>query len=61
MFKWLEKIVLKRIIKRIKDEIPELKNIVLEYLEDNKDELLIKCKEKLKEVIKNFVASKVNR
>ena len=61
MFKWLEKIVLKRIIKRIKNEIPELKNIVLEYLEDNKDELLIKCKEKLKEVIKNFVASKVNR
>lgn len=61
MFKWLEKIVLKRIIKRIKNEIPELKNIVLEYLEDNKDELLEKCKEKLKEAIKNFVASKVNR
>ena len=61
MFKWLEKIVLKRIIKRIKNEIPELKTTALEYLEDNKDELLDKCKEKLKEVIKNFVASKVNR
>ena len=52
---------LKRIIKRIKNEIPELKTTALEYLEDNKDELLDKCKEKLKEVIKNFVASKVNR
>ena len=61
MFKWLEKIVLKRIIKRIKNEIPELKTTALEYLEDNKDELLDKCKEKLKEVIKNFVASKINR
>ena len=60
MFKWLEKIVLKRIIKRIKNEIPELKTTALEYLEDNKDELLDKCKEKLKEVIKNFVASKIN-
>ena len=61
MFNWLENLILKRVIKRIKKQIPELKTTALEYLEDNKDELLDKCKEKLKETIKNFVASKINR
>lgn len=61
MFNWLENLILKRIIKKIKNEIPELKKTALKKIEENKDELLIKCKEKLKEVIKNYVASKVNR
>lgn len=61
MFNWLENLILKRIIKKIKNEIPELKKAALKKIEENKDELLIKCKEKLKEVIKNYVASKVNR
>lgn len=61
MLKRLENFFLKRIIKRIKNEIPELKVTILEEFEEHKDELLDKCKEVIKETIKNFVASKINR
>lgn len=61
MFRWLENFFLKRIIKRIKNEIPELKVTILEEFEEHKDELLIKCKKVIKDTIKNFVASKINR
>lgn len=61
MLKRLENFFLKRIIKRIKNEIPELKVTILEEFEEHKDELLEKCKEVIKETIKNFVASKINR
>ena len=61
MFKWLENFFLKRIIKRIKNEIPELKVTILEEFEEHKDELLDKCKEVIKDTIKNFIASKINR
>lgn len=60
MLKWLENFFLKRIIKRIKNEIPELKVTILEEFEEHKDELLNKCKEVIKDTIKNFVASKIN-
>lgn len=61
MLKWVKKKILKSIIKDIKKEIPEIKNTALDYLEDNKDELLDFVKEKLKQAIKDFVDSKVNR
>ena len=61
MFKWIKKKVLKSIVNDIKKEIPELKNTALEYLEEHKDELFLKCKEVIKQAIKDFVASKVNR
>ena len=61
MFKWIRKKLLKGIIKDIKKEIPELKNTILEEFEDHKDEILIKCKEVIKDTIKNFIASKINR
>jgi uncharacterized phage-like protein YoqJ len=61
MLKWLENFFLKRIIKRIKNEIPELKVTILEEFEEHKDELLNKCKEVIKDTIKNFIASKINR
>ena len=61
MLKWLENFFLKRIIKRIKNEIPELKVTILEEFEEHKDELLNKCEEVIKDTIKNFVASKFNR
>lgn len=61
MFKWIRNKILKGIIKDIKKEIPELKNTILEEFEEHKDELLIKCKEVIKDTIKNFVASKINR
>ena len=61
MFKCIENFFLKRIIKRIKNEIPELKVTILEEFEEHKDELFIKCKEVIKDTIKNFIASKINR
>lgn len=61
MLKWIKKKILKSIINDIKKSIPEVKDVALEYWEDNKDELLNKCKEVIKQAIKDFVASKVNR
>ena len=61
IIKWLKKKVLKSIINDIKKEIPELKNTVLDCLEEHKDELLDKLQEVIKDTIKNFVASKINR
>ena len=61
IIKWIKKKVLKSIINDIKKEIPELKDTALDCLEEHKDELLIKCKEVIKQAIKDFVASKVNR
>ncbi len=57
MFKWLEKVVIKRIIKRISNELPELKEKALEYLEENKDEII----EKIKDVIVDFIKSKTDK
>lgn len=61
MFGWIKKRVLKSIINDIKKQIPELKNTALEYLEEHKDELLDKLEEVIKQAIKDFVASKINR
>lgn len=61
MFKWIRRRFLKSIINDIKKEIPELKNTALEYLEEHKDELLDKLQEVIKQAIKDFVASKINR
>lgn len=51
MFKWLEKIIIKRIVKRITNELPELKEKALQYWQDNKDEITEKAKEKIKDII----------
>ena len=61
LIKWIKKKVLKSIVNDIKKQIPELKDMALDYLEEHKDELLDKCKEVIKQAIKDFVASKVNR
>lgn len=61
MFKWIKKKILKSIIEDIKKEIPEIKETLLEEFEEHKDELLNKCKEVIKQTIKDFVASKINR
>ena len=61
MFKWIKKKILKSIINDIKKEIPEIKETALDYLEEHKDELLNIVKEQIKQAIKNYVASKVNR
>ena len=61
IIKWIKKKVLKSIVNDIKKQIPELKNTALDYLEEHKDELLDKLQEVIKDTIKNFVASKINR
>lgn len=61
MLKWIKKKLLKWLINDIKNEIPELKVTILEEFEEHKDELLDKCKEVIKDTIKNFIASKINR
>ena len=61
MIKWIKKKIFKSIIKDLKNEIPELKLTILEEFEEHKDELLIKCKEVIKDTIKNFIASKINK
>ena len=61
LIKWIKKKVLKSIINDIKKQIPELKDTDLDYLEEHKDELLDKLQEVIKDTIKNFVASKINR
>ena len=61
MFEWLEKLILKRIIKRVSKKIEILKLTALENYEEHKDELLDKCTEVIKDTIKNFIASKINR
>lgn len=61
IIKWIKKKVLESIVNDIKKQLPELKDTALDYLEEHKDELLIKCKEVIKDTIKNFVASKINR
>ena len=58
---WIEKKIAKRILNKIKNRIPKLKVTILEELEEHKDELLEKCEEVLKDTVKNFVASKINR
>lgn len=61
LIKWIKKKVLKSIINDLKKQIPELKDTALDYLEEHKDELLDKLQEVIKDTIKNFVASKINR
>ena len=61
MFKWIKKKILKSIVNDIKKQIPELKDMALDCLEEHKDELLDKLQEVIKQAIKDFVASKINR
>ena len=61
IIKWIKKKVLKSIVNDIKKQIPELNDTALNYLEEHKDELLDKLQEVIKDTIKNFVASKINR
>ena len=61
LIKWIKKKVLKSIVNDIKKQIPGLKDTALDYLEEHKDELLDKLQEVIKQAIKDFVASKINR
>jgi phage host-nuclease inhibitor protein Gam len=55
MFKWFENWIIKRLLNRVTDGLPMLKERLEEYWEINKDEIV----EQVKEKIKDFVESKV--
>ena len=63
MFKWLENLIIKRLIKRATKKIEILKATAIENYEEHKDELLEfvkkKVKEKVREAIEDFLASKI--
>lgn len=65
MFEWLEKLIIKRLIKKATKKIKILKLTAIENYEEHKDELLEfvkeKVKEKVREAIEDFLASKINR
>jgi len=55
MFKWIENFVIKRIIKRVVGELPEVKEKALKYWEDNKDEITKKATKAIKKIILDAV------
>ena len=55
MFKWLEKLILKKIVKRLTKRIPTLKKEAFEYLKEHSDELLVKFEEKLEKATREFI------
>lgn len=55
LIKWIKKKILSSIIDDVIKSMPEIKELVLLRLEVYKDELLEFVKEKLKEVIQEFI------
>lgn len=55
MFKWLENFVIKRIVKRVTAELPELKEKAGQYWESHKDEIIEKIEGKIKDVILDII------
>lgn len=55
MFKWIENFVIKRIIKRVVNELPEVKEKALKYWEDHKDEITKKATKAIKKIILDAV------
>lgn len=52
MFKWLEKIIIKKFIQRVKKEFPKTKEKIINYWDNNKDEIKDKAKDVILEKIK---------
>ena len=61
MFGWLEKIIIKRIIKRVQKELPTYQAKALEAFEEHKDELVEKAKEGIKNAVVDFIKSKTHK
>ncbi len=57
LIKWIKKKILSSIVDDVIKSMPEIKELVLLRLEVYKDELLDFVKEKLKDVIQEFVKS----
>lgn len=52
MLKWFEKWIIKRLLNRVTDGLPILKERLEEYWEINKDEIVEQVKEKIKEFVR---------
>ena len=52
MFKWIEKIIIKKFIQRVKKEFPKTKEKIISYWDNNKDEIKDKAKNIVLEKIK---------
>ena len=61
MFKWLEKIIIKRIIKRVQKELPTYQAKALDLFGEHKDELIEKAKQAIKNAVVDFIKSKTNK
>lgn len=55
MFKWLERLVIRRIVKRIKAELPVIKHNAVEILLQRKEFLLNEIKKAIKEKVFELV------
>lgn len=53
--KWLDKLIIKRLIDKIKKKNPKLANRIDGYWEKEKDELSEKIEEKIEELVKSKV------
>lgn len=60
LIKWIKKKILSSIVDDVIKSMPEIKEMALLRLEVYKDELLDFVKEKLKEVIQEFIKSYLN-
>lgn len=61
MFGWLEKLIIKRIIKRVQKELPALQAMALDTFKEHKDELIEKAKEAIKNAVVDYVKSKTHK
>lgn len=53
--KWLENLIIKRLIKRVKEELPEAKQHALEIIMLKKDEVIEKVREAIKSKVLELV------
>ena len=61
MFGWIKKRILKSIIKDVTKQLPKYKEMALVYVEQNKDEIIDKVKNAIKDVVQNELAKVLNK
>ena len=61
MFGWIKKRILKSIIKDVTKQLPKYKEMALVYVEQNKDEIIDKVKNAIKDIVQNELAKVLNK
>lgn len=61
MFGWIKKRILKSIIKDVTKQLPKYKEMALVYIEQNKDEIIDKVKNAIKDIVQNELAKVLNK